>query len=317
MDNYGEFDLPEEKSEIEVIEDPVKAVISSYEFFRKIANEKINLKNYSLFEFVEELYERAEKTLEGKEKLAFDENKIEKIVQNMTYFFAEEKWIAIPGLFLSALQNKTTIDTLILRGDQIRAELAGYKLKKDKTLVIGKKVRTKMAGYLAEGNIINNGEAEQLSQNALGGFYINNGTADYFGMHAKKGVYINNGNVQTMGWGAGFDDEEERINVININTGIVKLQMATYPDYTINISTGQIERHIYKRNIILINYCSSTPLKQKLDDKLSEIEFTKTLDELPYEEQIRKVKEFDWQKFEKETTEIAEEIQEAHRKEYK
>ncbi len=323
IDNYGEFDLPEEKSTIEVIEDPVKAILSYYDFFEKLIPKR--MENIQYPSKIEKLYDEASKMFEGKENWNPDG---QKIIEELKPKLNFETWDTCnyvngmllqlwTGIFLSAMHNKTSLKTLILDGffDERERGLmdAGYRLKQNKTLVMGPKVQSQFVGQYAEGNIINYGKSQILCNEAVNGVHVNYYHINYrqydlsFASEAKGGVQINNGLVNCMGL--------RSLKGVQINNGI-KYQGEYYShQYNqpngIKIST-RINNGEIKYGSLMYEIELKEPFmiqqKQKLDYKLKEIDFLKKLPEHSYEEQLKQIESFNFSKFQKEMTEIAEEI---------
>lgn len=352
IDAYGDFELPEEKSTIEVVENPVKAVISTHEICKKIFEKATQTKDFLNWgdndEFNEQVYISFMKTFEGKENLKADTKQTQEILEYLKNNdllkeiepivftpseYALQKALSLEeptsfGIFLSALQNATKLDTIILEEFPYIWH-AGYKLKKNKYLIIGPKTGAFRVGTYGEGTIINKGDVDFLGKGSQKGIYINNERTGYFGWDSN-GLYINNKNATEIGFvtqngivinngkahGIGYE-AQDGIIINNGKSDYVHTDNLRKQAIDLTPKQPFLTRIL---NFITRKRVSPNPLKQKLDSELTKIEFTKTLDELPYEEQMNKVKTFDWKTFEKEITAIAEEIQEEHnayRKSYK
>ncbi len=287
IDAYGEFEIPEEKATIEVNEDPVKTAIACYELFGAYASELEAFKQRKTFvimsdKIIESLYEKAEKILEEKQKLNLNLNQIIAVVD------ALKNRDGI-GLFLSALQNNTDLSVLPLQcdGKKYYADLAGYKLKKNKWLIIGSRAKdAKLVGYASEGNVINYGDIYTFSWDC------------------KGGIKINNGQVQHMTNGA-----SQKTLVIN-NSDFLCLCTAGILYYLL-INNNPL-KDVYSNHHVVINLWKEkelSSLKQKLDEKLKQTDFLKADD---YDKSvIKKISELDFTQFEKDITAIANEIKEA------
>ncbi len=334
IDAYGEFELPEEKSEIEVIKDPVRFVSSSYDafdvIFKKKSRQFPTSGQYS--ELKEALYSAGESFFAEKE-LKFNEAQIKKVLELLD----KEKYdIFYPtyvknGMFLSALQN-TCIDKLIVDNVNHFHEL-GYRLKRNKWLVIGKNAmdihagvsekNVGFVGYNSEGNIINNSEhIYHLGMWSECGVYLNNARSKTFGDGSKGGIFINNKHAERFGSAA----KNDGVYINNNKTEVFAADekgTAINNGYMIHESPWSNTNNIinikkYKTHmsyaIELPRFKELSHLKQKLEDKLKEIDFTKTLNELSYEEQIKQAERFDWQKFEQDIKELAQNINEEYNK---
>lgn len=295
LDNYGEFELPEEKSKIEVVEDPVKTVMSCYEMFKELLNSKRRAEKSVNIVSMREEYDFATKVFKEKEKLKPAPKEIEQILKNLE----NARWENYPDVFLTTLLNTTDLETLILKNPCPKIRDMGHKLKPNKKLIMGREIYVFNAGDEKQGHIINYG----LISNGVGwksksGLVINYGHIDNI-FNFSQDVHINHNRIQCTC----FTDSSKEFTYINqgLSTEV------RYPCRT-QIIQGEI---IYKRNIFSSKQLKNPALKQKLDGKLSEIKFLETLPELSYEEQCKKAEEFDFNKFEKEISEIVEEMYEA------
>lgn len=179
IDNYGDFELPEEKSVIEVDEDPVKTVLSIYDLYDKVAVKKWN-EGIMLGQFMPLMYEQAEKLLKDKQKISFDEKQIKRFINELVKKEHDkmQAYIDVKGLFLSAIHNCSSIETLVVEEFE-KTESLGYKLNSDKKLVIGPKVKCIYLGNNVEGGIVLNysSKIELFGTNAKGGIQIHKGSS--------------------------------------------------------------------------------------------------------------------------------------------
>lgn len=331
IDTYGELELPEESTKIEVVEDPIRFVTSCYDKFHVIF-EKISrhFPTSGQFNQLKEASYSACEAFFADKQLKFNEAQIKKVLELLD---KEEYDLFHPvylknGIFLSALQNMC-IDKLIVDNVNHFYKL-GYKLKKNKWLVIGKNVAsiqegvsTKNVGFVgaeSEGNIINNSDhIYHFGYWGRCGIYINNGIVkNSFGEESKKGIFINN--KQTSRFGNGARNEGLYIN--NNQTDV----FLSHEEQGTSINNGNvayefpwsgreiisIENQTLKDRVNLPNLKPLSHLKQKLEEKLKQIEFTKELNKLSYEDQIKQAESFDWKSFEQEIKAIAEEIKEKY-----
>lgn len=194
IDTYGELDL-EQKEKIEIIENPLQVIHSSYSMFRKLTQNIIRKDNWWKDETnlnVEHIYECALKIFEGKEHIKLDHKQSPDILDTLSRTQSNDG----TGLFLSALLNKTSMEALVV-DDFAHLIQLGYKLDTKKTLVVGKNVflsATEYVGKFAEGNILNYTNYYcYLSNKAKSGIHINNGRSAWnFGKEAEAGMFIDN-----------------------------------------------------------------------------------------------------------------------------
>ncbi len=345
IDNYGEFDLPEEKTRIEVVEDPVKTVLSCYEMY--CTHIEKSKKFISIEDKLSKFYEKGLKILEGKEKLKIEKNQTKQILDII--FSKEDEEYVSKEMFLSALINETANDFLIVNKLKSKIdprlnyhlEFIGYQLKKGKTLILGQRISSNNAGYRGKGGIIiNRGDARNLGSYYLDGILvnlrrgedcfssysqnttiINTGMCGAIGNVSKIGLVINLGNTQVLG------NESENEVIINLGstehfgTGAknsILINMKDIKNALDKYKTGEkYYLGIGSENCILISTKeidkAITPYKQqkiKLEQKMQEIEFLKTLKEENDEEAVRQIKNFNFKKWEEEVKEIAKEIDE-------
>ncbi len=280
IDNYGEFDLPEEKTRIEVVEDPVKTVLSCYKWFVELI-----LKENPLVS-IDQIYQTAVKTLDGKEKLNFTAKEIERIVK-------QSDVDRYANLFLSALHNQTNLKTLIINSPNFMT--IGYELKNNKTLVIGPKINVDPAYQFTNGTVINYGKSEchMYDSNKKPAFFMNYGEIGYL-ITQNGGICLNKNIIYDIG--------KDEITCINIG-------------YPIQIFDSDKQEKIQENTIYHKNSnIAMTQINRSLIQKLEEISFLETLQELSYEQQFEKVDKVDFNKFEQELKEIVEEIYESQHK---
>lgn len=308
VDAYGEFDLPEEKSSIEVVEDPFKTLVSSYHLYQAEAKkmlEGVRLGVTGHFQIQEKLYGVAEKIFDGKEKLSVKGSDLLRIVKEertkVYFYFVNAKshigdmCDVLTGQFLSAVHNKTTLDVLIIK-DIFCLFSAGYKLNKNKTLVIDRPATVFDLGERCEGNIVNYANLRHgffqylpyFSVQAKSGLQINRGKAVLFGSDSEGGVQINQGSVERFG--------EEGVSGIQINDRINH-----GADYYLSEN---------KDIISLIKSEDNDYLDNQLDNKLSELIFLDKLMNEPVDVIEQKIRDFGWQRFEEDITQIANKIKE-------
>ncbi len=287
LETYGEFELPEEKTTIEVIEDPIKAISSAWELFKRSISD--------IPEGTDNIYQKAVKFLEGGEKLKVDS----KVVLELLNFEGESNYLK--SLFLSAVHNVTDMKTLLIK--QIKTERnnglftnLGYKLKKDKNLIIGYQAKdeTNLLGYHSKGNIINRGKI-YASELSITGVKINFGEIEYLYMDepSRSTLYLNQKKIAYVY--LLYPNLQENF----INTG----EIWNLCQKTDLINLGKIGAKDKSGKILNLNKIGKLqPLKLKLEEKLKEIEFLKdTMD-------VHKIDEFDFNKFKDETLKITKEI---------
>lgn len=313
MDNYGEFELPEEKARIEVIEDPVKVISSTYDIFKKLTEEITSEDEWYLYggrpEDLEKLYDIAIKLFDGKEKLKPKENELEEIIKQLkTTAFNYDG----TGLFLSAMQN--ALDIKVLAVDKFfNLDLAGYKLSKDKILLLGGRIACEVAGMDCDGVIINNGDSEYLGYKCRHGLYINNGNAKNIGTERGWGIHINRNNAEHMG---GFWNKHYHKIIINKNkqyVGDLNDELLIKLDNLIS-SKKKYACHNHKYNYMQADEHRLSALKKSIDQKLQQIVFLKDNHKLPYKEQIRQLKAFNFKQFQIDIISIARTVNQEYRR---
>ncbi len=354
-DNYGEFEVPEEKSVIEVVSDSLKEILSCQELFKKIADKKLeghHFLSYAHTHILSQLHKDCKKIFEGKQKLKPNEEEIKEIIKAVR---KTAKSYDGSGVFLTEMLNETGIDKLIIEPfplhekykEPITIEHLGYCLKKNKLVIITKNTRMSNLGENSEGNIINNGQVYQEmgegAENGIqinyghvrslgfqneGAIAINNSSTEFFGCLATGGIHINNKKSEyissaTMGGIHINQGSAERMGHsaqggIHINNAFLDY-FGPYAIRGILIKNkGTAWRKYSNPEDICIELDNKTEkrkqLQQKLDLKLAEIEFTKNLESLCCEKQIRKVEAYDWKRFEKEITSLAEQIKAEYEK---
>ncbi len=320
LDKYGEFEIPEEKSLVEVDEDPVKTMMSCYEMFTKtvccehnteyelLLSKLCNYLDYphlSDLQKAEQIYQNTLKLFEGKEKLNFNAKQLKDLFQGWEEINEKSGRYSYPpilGLFISAMHNETLLDMISIH--EVYDQLGwGYKLKKNKVLVLNQRVgNLTLTGYLSEGVLINRGKLPKMGLRTKSGIQINNGSIDNFGAYSEGGVFINNNksnfianyNSQGIYINNGYAYDLSTSGNIGINNGLVD-GMGTGIDLIKDLITNK----------------KLAPLKQKLDLKLHELDFLKGLNKVSYEDQLKLLREFRWNRFEKDITAIANEIKEA------
>lgn len=275
IDNYGEFEMPEEKEHIEVDENPVHVVNSLYELFKTKVKGIYNKRN---------AYELAEELLLDKKDLKIKGSEIEEIL-NFLRKDADSESLA--GLFLSALNN-TIINTLIIN-DFPKLDCIGYRLAKNKKLLLGRKVITIWAGYDGQGVLINNGSVISFADETTDGTQINNGRTAEFAFYTSGGIQINNGLVRSS--------FSSLINKgLQINNGTLEFELSQY----ITEKIIDLKRKFKNKKINL--------LKSQLQNKISELDFLKNIKNETYEQIANKIDAYDFNKFEKDATGICKKI---------
>lgn len=282
IDNYGELELPEEKTTIEVVEDPVKIIIATYDIFKKIVSPKIleyertHFNVWPFFwwtvaDFVEEIYGDAEKLFRGKEQISLTQEHLREINK-----YISQKAVVCDGtaLFFSALHNDTPLKVLAI-DEYLDLEIFGYKLKKDKTLVLGEKVHAKFLGYSCDGNTINKGKIGSQ------------------GEWARIGLHINQGTLEVRGWAP----VTSLSNALFVNAGglLCNPTGLCYLNCDYLISKGSFSRTTYDLK----------EPKTKLQQAFQEIEFIKTTKDIY--NLAEKINIFDFEAYERKLNEIFDE----------
>lgn len=282
IDNYGEFELPEEKSVIEVVEDPVKVILSMYELFKAVSERKISkeiIKEYGAnwvydVQFRDGLYEETEKLFDGKEKIKLSDEQVKQVVGVV-------KKEAIPwdtsGIFLSALQNKTQLDLFIV--DNMKTGVLGHKLKPNKTIVVGPRTSAITLGRKAQGNTMNLGNMK------------------YQGVEASNGMHVNAGDLWYYGWACGSKNKEIYISIKKIYSEFDNWEGNRIVTYT----------HLAEKGIQTIYFFEENKINnlQGASDKINELDFLKTTKDT--DELAKKIRSFDFKQFEEQLRRIVRE----------
>ncbi len=239
IDRYGEFELPEEKVKIEIVENPVRTVMSAYELFRKMADERIekyfrSIRTLLPKKEIEELYDSAVKLFEGKEKLRID---LDASADILDLIRRKIRMYDATGLFLSALQNKTDLEALLIHNFPAKLDYLGYQLDSSKKLITDK-TDVWFLGNCCRGIIINssNNYNNEFAKEAENGIQINLGRIGSFGADRKGGIQINSGTVylkNTVESNAIFDISVERIyENKNLKTASSILRILAYNNHS-------------------------------------------------------------------------------------
>lgn len=288
IDSYGEFEVPEEKSVIEVVEDPVRTVMSCYELFGKAVQSFINDFTVDYLNNCEKGYKIAEELFSDKEKLTFKPEQITEILDFLSENNKPTRYLR--GLFLSALQNKTGLNNLVINRN-IWLNQLGYRLQKDKLLIIAKdsNIVVSHLGMYCEGKIINYRLTDYFSYGARAGLQINYGRVRYMADESKGGIQINKNSS------AIYDDYF--VGRVNSPKKLIKFKGCGISlDKKLNSHTADA---LFRKYLL--------PVTQKLDDKLKELDFIPQM-ENDYEGLVKKVDEFEWKKFENDVKNIADEM---------
>lgn len=301
IDNYGEFDLPEEKSEIEVIEHPYLILAKCYDDFNQLIknNKEINDKK---------AYDEALNLLKDKKELKINNNEIKELLDIIKLKQKKFNYFAA-GLFLSAVHNNlNSIKVMLIDNfvEKIEPLLKygvngplGYKLNSKKMLIVGPNTGVEQLGEYSKGTIINYGKTYGMAFYSQQGLQINHGIITRLALRSAGGTRINYGNLKWI----------RQNNGLNINMGKktdIMISPSDAGSFPIN------NRDIYYKDQVLYQEKISIQSKQKLYEKLKELDFLKIMNKLPEEEQIQKVESFNFNKFEKEVTDIVNELYEQY-----
>lgn len=350
VDAYGEFEAPEQKSRIEIVENPFNAICSSYELFKALVQKEkdVLLQHYlpkdSERDLVESLYSSAVRIFEEKPRISpktRDLLEFFKVIGKMT----GDKYDCYyaTGLFLSALQNTSNLDTLIIDDEfPLKFYCIGYRLLPDKKLVVNEEIECFDLGWLCNGGVvINKGIAKYFGACANKGLMINENTAVSMGNRGKGGIFVNRGAATQCAncfeGGIAINNKYadqmgcNGVNGIVINKSKVKhFANENYKDLLI-INEGEVDSFAYNGNANpisinfgrtqtneynIINFNQKVILKKlvsKLKSKLAELDFLDKINEdSPEKELFKQVDGFDTAKFEKEARNICKIIKEKY-----
>lgn len=325
LDTYGELELPEEKSVIEVVENPIQVIFSYYELFSKtIAKELFETIdqrwwycNYQ--EWVSPSYKKTLALFDEKPKLELNEEKADELLKLIRASEEKktEKNIGQVGLFLSAVHSSTDLEVLVL-DDFKHLDFIGYYLPENKTVVIGSKIILSnnditgmncIGGTQAKGNVINYGSIYSVGRSSESGVHINLESVQQICWHSQGGVHINEKNTKDMGLCSAKG--------IMINNGLVQWSFPHDGIEKICIMNKGSSNIIYPGNYGTKHIINLKPkhfhqLKSKLNKKLEEINFLKKLRNKDYETIVKHIKGFNFKQFEQDITTIAREIKTYH-----
>lgn len=284
IDNYGEFDLPEEKSTIEIVEDPVKVILACYDVFQRMKTEAFKETSYPGWS---PIYNFAVKTFKDKEKLKPFPKDIEQIFKNL-------KADSSNGFFVSALHNTLNFKTMIANfKDKIWIDDIGYRLKEDKNLIIIDSNARVSGAEDSQGNIINYGQL--INTHLASGLLVNYGEINLIDF-VSNGIHINNKKIHILY----YSDDIRYINNADHKTRWMAGPIAG--PIAGNVEKGMI---FYKNKLLQQN--------QKLQDTLAEIKFLETFTDLSCEKQVELVDNFNFKKFKTDIEQIVQEIYERNR----
>jgi len=197
IQHYGEIDKPEEIKKVEINQDPVQIIRSTYKLWLPEAKISKHYKNpldfsetrtffrdnlYCYPEVADELYGWAARLLKPHANAFKDlePKQLETILSTVN-----EKDTRASGLFLSAMLNET--DMLEMSGIFQRYFL-GYRLEPGKTLTPEKGSEIVFLGNYSKGTIFNYGESVQMAHDAQGGVQINFGNIERLGDNSESKV---------------------------------------------------------------------------------------------------------------------------------
>ncbi len=290
IDEYGEFEVPEEKSVVEVVEDPVRVVSSCYDLFKK-ATEKIRSSPDWFFgNGKDEIYSLAEKLFEGREKLRITSEQLSPLLEEKMDSFDAT------GLFLSALQNRTNTDVLAVypnkNFDKIMFDFVGYKLNKHKTFVIGYNVALNsiILGKEQTGNIIS----------YAGGLAFINTTFD---MKIYLETWFSSKTSPVL----------KAINLSKYSGIILNDEVIPSRNYAGKLVCLHLNKSRGYNTFDIGNDPDFRPLKSELEQKLKEIDFFNQT-RVSREKIFEQIEAYDWQSFAQKIRSIGEQIKEGCRK---
>ncbi len=289
IDIYGEFELPEEKAAIEVVEDPIKKILSSYDFLRVITNKFLPSKNtYETLEQTEKSYDEAVTLFQNMEQVKLAPKELENLLKSLKI---EAENHDQTGLFLSALQNSTSIDVLVL-DKFLNLHAPGWKLKKDKILFAGHKIESDYMGHNSAGIVINAGKTNLL---------CHLGTSSCFGINIGASVYLANMSVNG-GTYLSLKNSTEAFGVDADKNKGTFIESNLRDDVRVGYDKHFISSCLWFKGSEVHEFIN----------KIKQACFMKNLHEFNYEEQIKKLQSFDFKQFENDLKEIARQVKEKH-----
>jgi hypothetical protein len=201
-DRYGTLAQPEERTRIEVVEDPVQVVRGAYAVWRRILKKDEHHNYYMDDETLEQCYAEAVRLLQpyGGMFGNLKRGDLEAIIMQVDRHRAAGNW-QIAGAFLSALLNTTRLPKL---DGEFRCSRLGYRLAPGKTLIVRKASSTSDIGHHAQGGlIVNYNEAGGFAEDAAGGIHVNYGSVHLMGRYAAGGIHLNFGTCDRLAEDAG------------------------------------------------------------------------------------------------------------------
>jgi hypothetical protein len=201
---YGSLAPPEERTRIEVVENPVTLARAAHHIWHPAASKLIRDNEYAWLPIdgmCERIYRLAHDQLAACAK-AFAHVKpaeLEAIISTIDARDRRTKGAMryTPGLFLSALLNATELREL---DGVFKYWVLGYRLAPGKAIIARPGSDMTVLGYHSRGTIINHGNARYMGDDASGGLQVNFGTVEesMAGDSSGDGVHINFGRARLL-----------------------------------------------------------------------------------------------------------------------
>jgi len=245
LQRYDGLDKPEVQNKIDVINDPFEIIKATYSVWKPVAIKYQDTYSFLEHDLSDQVYEEAAKLLvpHAKAFAGIKQDDLQKI-----YSYINSNDLIANGLYLSALLNVTEMDEM--KGI-FQLNFLGYKLSKDKKLIVEKGSDIIELGPYSEGDIINHGTSEMMAFSAQGGKQINFGNINDFSSFSIDGIQINFGKCRNMAGvvyrGNQFNFGEAGIMALNscgglqVNYDIIEQNMAEYARNGIQVNLGHIK----------------------------------------------------------------------------
>lgn len=270
LDAYLGAEKPEEKTLVEVIDDPFQNVTHAYLLWNESVKKSPTIEklSFSLCDGYDVLLQEAEKIISG-------HNLPEKMKASCLSPHLRE---SIPhiGLFYTALLNAGVKKVVVPVLDHPYPPGGGYGYKLQRGILeICAEIHTPVGSFARGGCIINRyyHHLENVGRMAAGGIFINYDKCYLMGQYATGGIFINLGNVTRFEGKSTFIDYGEdkiRIRIPN-NVGLFELRVIEGNTTTLGRLLGKLKNSVNKNDIEERDVDTITKTVNKIEQHLEEI----------------------------------------------